>query len=349
MGKSASYGIVAAAVVAAGIGIAFAAASMRSPASNSQLTSDSANEVRVIKHAMGETEITGRPERIVSVDDELTTDMLILGAGDLLVGISFWEAFGFGFEDEMQRLGLDVPSGASHIGDYWQPNLELVAELEPDLILRSSSGSGSEEYEALSEIAPTIILDTYPPAVSSLEERERSFMALADAIGYHDQGVTVLDRFHAKLDDAAAKIETAGLKGEKFLLAEAWMFEEQLNIQLHVPDSLPSRTLERIGLQNALTSNERPEGLLHTTDVGAEGLASLAIENPGLHFFFVSYNEIDKRYDISGEIRSHSVLSDLGFMKEGRIYELGNNAQPKQTIRHMELLVDAVAELLTSK
>jgi ABC-type Fe3+-hydroxamate transport system substrate-binding protein len=348
MQKSAVYGIIAAVVVAAGIGIAFAAMSMGNPASNLQLTSDSDNEVRVIKHAMGETEITGTPKRIVSVDDELTTDMLILGAGDLLVGASFWEDFGFGFEDEMQRLGLDVPPGASHIGDYWQPNLELVAELEPDLILGSSSG-GSENYEALSEIAPTIILDTYPPAVASLEEREQSFMALADAIGYHDQGFAVLDRFHAKLDDAAAKIETADLEGEKFLLAEAWMFEEQLNIQLHVPDSLPSRTLERIGLQNALTSNERPEGLLHTTDVGAEGLASLAIENPGLHFFFVSYNEIDKRYDISGEIRSHSVLSDLGFMKEGRIYELGNNAQPKQTIRHMELLVDAVAELLTSK
>lgn len=62
MQKVALYGIIATVVVAAGVGIAFAATSPMGnnntePVVTNQQSAN--NEARVIKHAMGETEIEG--------------------------------------------------------------------------------------------------------------------------------------------------------------------------------------------------------------------------------------------------------------------------------------------------
>ena len=67
MQKVALYGIIATVVVAASVGIAFAAMSSMNDVAkpehdvtNQQQSSD--NKVRVIQHAMRENEITGTPE-----------------------------------------------------------------------------------------------------------------------------------------------------------------------------------------------------------------------------------------------------------------------------------------------
>src|SRR5687768_3607948 len=97
MQKAAIYGIIAAVVAAAGIGIAFAAMpSMNGNNNNtdaSQPASDSA-QPRVIKHAMGETEITGTPQRIVALEWTYAEDLLALGVQPVgvadIAGMNKW-------------------------------------------------------------------------------------------------------------------------------------------------------------------------------------------------------------------------------------------------------------------
>jgi ABC-type Fe3+-hydroxamate transport system substrate-binding protein len=349
MQKTAFYGIIAAVAIVAGVGVAFASMSMNNNAANSQSTSsiDSSNDnVRVIKHLGGETEITGTPKRIVVVDHELAENLLALGAGDSIVGASLWKTYGTSFEEEMQNIGLSVPSQMVDVGDYWQPNFESIAQFEPDLIIISDAWNRLN-YDKLNDIAPTLMFATYPTeekGTTTLEEMEQSFIALAEAVNRQEEAATILDRFHAKLDGAADRIEAAGMKGEKFLVSELWVSENEPSMFLFTRNSVPSQILEKIGLQNALTTDERPAW--GTINVGTEALASVALQNPDLHFFFGHYSTLDEvnYYNIPDMVKNDPIWKDLEFNKRGYAHELGLGFKPRPTPLHMEILVDKVLE-----
>lgn len=107
---------------------------------------------RTIEHEYGSTEVSGTPERVVTV--------------------------GFTDQDPMFALGVEPVAVREWIGDYpnavwpWaqddlgeadlavltrgELNFERIAGLEPDLIVGVSAGLTEDQYETLSEIAPTI-------------------------------------------------------------------------------------------------------------------------------------------------------------------------------------------------
>lgn len=355
MQKAILYGIIAAAAVAVAAGIGVSLAAMNSNNNNSDTGSEAttqrpsdpaAPQPKVIKHAMGETELAGTPARIVVVDGELAENLLTLEAQSSIVGASLWEIYGTSFEEEMQEIGLDVPPGLVNTGDYWAPNLELIAQIEPDVIVASDAWN-RQNYEAFAEIAPTLMLPTYPTeedGTTTLQEMEESFMALADAVGRQDRGAQVLESLHARMDDAASRVEAAGLKGHKFLLAEVWIDNGSPTMFLYTKNSVGSQVLERIGLQNALEADENsPWGVV---TVGTEALASL--DDPDLHFFFGHYDTLDgvTTYDTLDVFKQNSVVQTLEFVERDQVHELGHAFKARPTPRHMEVLLDKVLSAL---
>ncbi len=108
-----------------------------------------------IEHKYGSTTITARPERIVTVG--LTDHDALLALGIVPVGTSEW--FG-GYpgsiwpwaQDELAALGGPMPEA---VGDE-SINFEKIAALQPDLILALYAGVTQEEYDILTQIAPTV-------------------------------------------------------------------------------------------------------------------------------------------------------------------------------------------------
>lgn len=108
---------------------------------------------RTIEHKHGATEISGTPERIVTVG--LTEQDYVLALGSAPVGAREW--FG-GFP------GALWPWAREELGDRPLPevlpvdelNFEQIAALDPDLILGVNSGLTEDGYGNLSEIAPTV-------------------------------------------------------------------------------------------------------------------------------------------------------------------------------------------------
>lgn len=304
----------------------------------------SSDKTRTISHAMGEIEIAGIPERIVMVDDELTENLLTLEVKP--VGASLWKTFGTSFEKEKQEIGLSVPSGITNIGDYWAPNLEAITQLEPDVIIASDVWSRAI-YDDLNEIAPTLMFATYPSkegGTATFEEMKSDFMTLADLAGRHEKGQEVLNSLDAKLDNAAEQIESKGLKGHKFLVAEVWVDNGTPTMYLYTRSSVASQTMEKIGLQNALADEESEWGIMTT---GLEGLASL--DDPNLHFFFGYYNTINEvdYSDTVDIVKNSPVMQSLEFIKKDQAHELGPEFKPRPTPRHMEVMVDRVMAALT--
>ena len=75
---------MAAVTVAAAIGIAFVAMSMNNAAEPVTAGQADDNQVRLIKHELGETEITGTSKRIVVLEWTYAEELLALGVQSLL-------------------------------------------------------------------------------------------------------------------------------------------------------------------------------------------------------------------------------------------------------------------------
>jgi len=113
----------------------------------------SSGETRTIEHKYGTTEISGTPERVVTVG--LTDQDSVLALGITPVGTTEWygEYPGAIFPWAQDELGDAQPPEIVGSGE---PNFEKIAVLEPDLILGLYSGLSEQQYETLSRIAPTV-------------------------------------------------------------------------------------------------------------------------------------------------------------------------------------------------
>jgi iron complex transport system substrate-binding protein len=110
-----------------------------------------AEEARTITHAMGETKITGTPQRIVVLTNQGTESLLILGIKPV-GAVKSW--IGEPWFDHIK----DQMDGVEVVGDETQPNMELIASLKPDLILGTKVRQ-EKIYSQLSSIAPTVFTE----------------------------------------------------------------------------------------------------------------------------------------------------------------------------------------------
>jgi iron complex transport system substrate-binding protein len=153
--------------------------------------SDDAAFPRTVEHAMGETEIPERPERVVVLDTgELDT---VLSLGVTPVG-----AVTTAVSDEFLSYLADGAAGVEVVGTIAEPNLEAIAALRPDLIL-SNKTRHEQLYEELSQIAPTVFAERVGVVW------KENFLLDAEALGLEDDAKQLLDEY----ETAAAELGEA--------------------------------------------------------------------------------------------------------------------------------------------
>lgn len=109
-----------------------------------------ANEdVRVIEHALGKTEIEGTPQRIVTLYQGATDVAVALGVKPIGIVESWVE------KPIYEYLRADL-EGVQLLGLETQPNLEEIHKLKPDVIIASLTRH-EDIYNQLSQIAPTVM------------------------------------------------------------------------------------------------------------------------------------------------------------------------------------------------
>ncbi|WP_243744511.1 ABC transporter substrate-binding protein [Streptomyces hainanensis] len=111
---------------------------------------------RTVTHDQGETVLEAKPQRIVALDNSLVEAVVALD-GNLVGGISSYRDLG-GFPE---YLG-DAVAETEEVGPLESPNLELIATLDPDLII-SATVRHEDLYDQLSAIAPTVFVATTGP------------------------------------------------------------------------------------------------------------------------------------------------------------------------------------------
>lgn len=165
----------------------------------------------VIKHALGETVIEEKPERVATV--AWANHDVALALGVVPVGFS---AANYGVQDESGML----PWTAEKLKELGEgnPNIyqdtdgidfEAVSDSNPDVILAAYSGLTQEEYETLSEIAPVV---AYPETPWVITWRDQ-ILYNAKGMGMEEEGKQLIADTEKLIQDKAN--EFPEIKGKK--------------------------------------------------------------------------------------------------------------------------------------
>lgn len=177
-------------------------------APSTPLPSAVAESCRTIEHQLGTTEVCGQPQRIVVLGPYLLEQVLALGAQP--AGFADHVAFHQGdFDHPRQQipyLGDRIATQPINLGLAYQPSIEAILRVQPDLIL--SPNYNAAQYADFSQIAPTLILDvaggqthlsTIGRALNRDEQAEALSAAAKDRIAAAQQRFKSVVNQHPKM------------------------------------------------------------------------------------------------------------------------------------------------------
>ena len=216
-----------------------------------------------ITHDLGTTEVPDAPQRIVVLEYSFVDTLAAVGVSPI------------GIADDEKRDSI-VPIYTAIIGDEWtsvgtrkSPSLEVIASLQPDLIIADTSRHEAI-YEALSEIAPTIAFDSLTGTYEVAIEAART---IAHAVGKDAEMDARLVEHAATMEAAKAEIGDVSAWSAQFLI------DNGEGIFLHSPVSYNGSLLAWFGFKSNMPS---PDGHTYEEAVVTTSLEQLSEINPQL-------------------------------------------------------------------
>ena len=165
-----------------------------------------------IEHAYGQTTIEAQPERVATWAWGNTDAVLSLGVKPVAIpfisygggdnGIHPWA------EEALEAMGGELPAILAE-GD--EPPYEQILAADPDVIIAVYSGITEEQYERLSQIAPTV---AYQGVAWSAPWQEVT-RAVGQALGLPEEAETLVAETEQFVADTVAQHE--GLAGTTFI------------------------------------------------------------------------------------------------------------------------------------
>jgi ABC-type Fe3+-citrate transport system substrate-binding protein len=214
-----------------------------------------------INHDLGATEVPDNPQRIVVLEYSFVDSLAAVGVAPV------------GIADDNVRDSI-VPAYTAVIGDDWtsvglrrEPSLEIIASLQPDLIIADTSRHEAV-YGALSEIAPTIVFDsltgTYEVAIEAAK-------TIAHAVGKDAEMDARLVEHAARMEAFKAEVgDVSGWSAQFFI-------DNGQGIFLHSPVSYNGSLLAWFGFKSNMPT---PDGHTYEEAIVQTSLEQLSEINP---------------------------------------------------------------------
>ena len=150
-----------------------------------------------IEHKFGETAIEDRPERVVSLGYTEQDTLFALGIEPVAVRYFFGDE-----NDAVFPWAEEAANGAQPQVlnmPYGNLNYEAILALEPDLISAVDAGITQEEYDTLSQIAPTLAQsDGYIDFGTPWQEQVRR---IGGAVGETERAEELVNNLEAKFEE----------------------------------------------------------------------------------------------------------------------------------------------------
>ena len=267
-----------------------------------------------IEHTYGTTTIEERPDDVATVAWANHEVPLALGVVPVGMSKATWgdddeDGVLPWVEDKLTELGAETPVLFDETDGI---DFEAVADTDPDVILASYSGLTQEDYDTLSNIAPTI---AYPDVAwgTSMDDMIRMNSA---ALGLSAEGDALIEELHGEIDTALGA--HAELEGKRVLFAfiEA---TDLSRIGFYTSHDTRPGFLESLGLPTPSIVEEESAG---TTEFYVQVSSELADRFADVDLI-VTYGEADG--SIIGQVQADPLLSQIPAIAAGSIAILKNS------------------------
>ncbi|WP_136636045.1 siderophore ABC transporter substrate-binding protein [Pseudooceanicola onchidii] len=143
--------------------------------------------------ATGDMTLENRPERIVALDVSAIDTITALGVIPTGVVAPLYVDY------------LPQVAGAAKVGSFFEPDMEAIAALAPDVIVVGPRSAAMAD--ALSRIAPVADMSVGTDALADGKARLEAF---GQMLGKVDEAAALSDALDAKLADLRARVESTG-------------------------------------------------------------------------------------------------------------------------------------------
>ncbi len=210
-----------------------------------------------IKHEMGVASFETTPKNVVALDWALTETVLSLdvklqGVADVK-GYQQWVV-----EPALNQIVTDV-------GSRREPNIELLSELKPDVILISNHMAAA--YQQLNKIAPVLVFTIYNEQKQPLQSAESITRSLGTLFNKQQRAEQVISETQQILQANGDRVKAQNSSAKSLLFAR---FINDKTLRIHSQGSLADATIKAMGLKNDW---QEPTNLWGFTTAGIEKLA----------------------------------------------------------------------------
>jgi iron complex transport system substrate-binding protein len=230
------------------------------------------------------TNLTGIPEKIVSLAPSNTQILYEIGVGDRVVGVTNYADYPYNFSAWIEAGNM------TSVGGYKSTNMEAIANLAPDLIFSTTINNDDVPY--LRNLGYKVIV-TNP---NSIDDVYRNIEMIGKATGAQENAAALINKIQNQINTINEKIAHANIEEEPTVYYEifygssglrtagstSWINDViakagGINIFNNVTQQYPNTSGEVI-------VNKNPDVILMPTDMGSFQASIENVKNrPGWH------------------------------------------------------------------
>ena len=163
---------------------------------NPQNSGSDGKSVTVIDDDGTEVTIKSVPQRIVSLAPGITEVLFAVGAGDQVVGVTDFCDYPYDFAEWIAEGKM------SSIGSYWQPAIEPIIAIEPDLIIASGGGASDEAASKLRNMGYTVVVLN----PQTIHDVLGNLVVVGKATGHADEAAAIVADLTTSIDNITNKV-----------------------------------------------------------------------------------------------------------------------------------------------
>lgn len=257
-----------------------------------------AEDFKPIEHVFGVSCVPNDVQRVVTLENSMTEAVITLGVEP--IGVADTELF-------RSLVRLPLSEDVVDVGSRREPNLERIAELQPDLIIGASWRMNSN-YDELNAIAPTLAF----LGSESIDVMADFLTKIAVALDQETEAETQLAAMEVRFSEAAEIIAASDIS-EDVIMSQTWFDNDLATFRIFTDNAMPMEILERIGFTNSWEIDFEADGF---SVVGIEALGDIAED---VNFIYLTDPESAPFYAES------PLWNSLPFVASERAYRLNDD------------------------
>jgi iron complex transport system substrate-binding protein len=246
----------------------------------------------VIRHEMGETCVPNNPQRIVVLAPTTLANVLALGVKPIGVPSTDLPPY------------LQQASDIQAIGEGWQPDIEKILLLKPDLIL--GKGHDRSIYPLLSHIAPTVLL-----AWNGTPSWKQHLEDVAQVLDKTEQAKRLMQNYHQRLEqfrlEMGDRLQKLQISYIDVLVGYIWS---------DVKNSFAGSILEDAGLQRPAAQGVVTKGGYITF-----GLETIQPDADGDIIFTSHWIDEDGKKSLE-QLQNHPLWRKLSAVQQNQVHDV---------------------------